>query len=220
MELRQTLSITASKSGEILRGPRIAPHLERATEAMRHPKEALPEPAIRALGAARGIYWRTLHPLTYGAAVAVTDIDLEQIALVRLKYGDRKLWQLPGGGLSKPDRTTAKKTTLTGVKRLNPEIFEPSARREAKEEVGLDVGDVALTHLFNFESHRDMKGRLVNRDTLGIFHVPVDFEKVDLTPQHSEIAEIKLWDLDDLPSYGARYLGRVALAIQDIRETA
>ena len=172
-------------------------------------KDSLPIPAIKALGVARGIYWRTLNPLTFGAAVALTDAEMQKIALIRQTYGDTSVWQLPGGGLDSIDGKEAKKRVQNGVMNLGSELFEPSAHREAKEEIGLD-DEVAMTHLFIYESTE--KG---NRDTLGIFHAAVDdIYNVVLTPQRSEIAEIRLWDLDSLPTRGASYLGRVALELQ------
>jgi ADP-ribose pyrophosphatase YjhB (NUDIX family) len=68
-------------------------------------------------------YWRIFQPLTLGVKVML--IENESIWLVQHSY--QPGWFLPGGG----------------VKRN--ELLETAVRREAKEELGADLGDV---HLF------------------------------------------------------------------------
>jgi ADP-ribose pyrophosphatase YjhB (NUDIX family) len=68
-------------------------------------------------------YWRIFRPLTLGVKVLL--IDNESIWLVQHSY--QPGWFLPGGG----------------VKRN--ELLETAVRREAREELGADLGDI---HLF------------------------------------------------------------------------
>jgi 8-oxo-dGTP diphosphatase len=69
------------------------------------------------------LYWRTFRPRTYGVRALILHPDTsDRILLVRHTYGDRMLWNLPGGG-------------------FNPkkEIAMQAAIREIKEELGADL---------------------------------------------------------------------------------
>ena len=53
------------------------------------------------------LYWRTFQPRTFGVKVLILHLeDSNRILLVRHTYGDRELWNLPGGGFN-PKRETA-----------------------------------------------------------------------------------------------------------------
>ncbi len=171
-------------------------------------KDSLPTPVIRAASVARGAYWRALKPLTFGAALAVTDERCERIALVRPTYGRKDQWQLPGGGLDKNDWDTARRRVESGqfAHTLPAMLFEPSARRESREEIGVETDGSPLVHVLNYVSNETG-----NRDTLGIFHFSLpDIDVVEFRPERLEIAEVKLWDLDAMPAVGANYLSELA----------
>jgi len=176
-------------------------------------KGSLPIPFIRAASRARGVYWRTMHPLTFGAAIAITDTNNERIALVLHTYGRRDYWRLPGGGIDRAEWNIARNRVLIGqfAQTLPAGLFEGSARREAKEEVGIDTTEFPLIHLLNYVSDE-----LGNRDTLGIFHLPLPgIEVADFYPERLEIEEIRLWDIASIGSIpGASYLAEVARRLQ------
>ncbi len=188
----------------------------------------------RTLGAARDVYWRTFHPLTFGAAVALTDVDITEVALIRQSYGNTQLWQLPGGGIDKLDKKAAKERVLNGVyaNRLPKELFLPSALREVSEELGVTADVDSATHIGNYPNFRWLQDRVrANRDTLGIFHVPLS--EIDVTKfeiQESEIDEVRLWDLEEVidrtdhasrsDSNMAWYLGSVASKLVETQELA
>lgn len=92
----------------------------------RPPPEAvlarLPVPLRRAAyrvahRALRG-WWRIARPHTVGVKCVIHDGD--RVLLVRHTYGDRRCWELPGGGVRRA------------------EAPEAAARREAREELGLE----------------------------------------------------------------------------------
>jgi 8-oxo-dGTP pyrophosphatase MutT (NUDIX family) len=178
-------------------------------------KNSLPISVMRAAGTARSLYWRTMKPLTFGAALAVTDVNCERIALVRPTYGKKDQWQLPGGGIDRTDWDIARKRVESGQypHTLPSKLFEPSARREGHEEIGVDTDGYPLVHKLNYVS--DENG---NRDTLGIFHFMLpDIEVVEFRPQRSEIAEVKLWEIDAMPVTGASYLCELAQTLRQNR---
>ena len=210
------------------------PHqASRAVEVLNNPtdlkskiKEAVPLSAIRLAGRAREAYWRTRHPLTFGAAVALTDVKVTEIALVRQTYCNSSLWQLPGGGIDKRDRNVVRRMVKMGVypERLPANYFLPSALRELSEELGvkklIDVNSVS--HVVNHTNYHSLHAIVsANKDTLGIFHIPLlDIESVEFSIQKSEIEEVRLWDLEEVlerseSAFGSKsnmapYLGNVA----------
>ena len=99
--------------------------------------------------------------------------------MVRHSYGNREVWHVPGGGY-----------------RARAEAADAAARREIREELGLEVS--ALTHLGEYRSER-----FGNRDTAQIFATLVEGAEVRPSP---EIAEYR-WAsrrtiLDELRIYG------------------
>lgn len=80
-------------------------------------------------------YWRLLRPHTRGVKCVVRDGDA--VLFVRHAYGDRRSWQLPGGGMKRGE---------------DP---RDTAAREAREELGLDLAD--WTKLGEIEAHSEGK---------------------------------------------------------------
>jgi 8-oxo-dGTP diphosphatase len=102
-----------------------------------------------ALFPARVAYYKLFRPSTFGVKVVIEDERSADILLVRHSYGDRGVWHIPGGGY-----------------RPRHETPEQAARREVREELGLEIG--ALTHLGEYRTDR-----LGNRDTAQIFSTVV-----------------------------------------------
>lgn len=67
------------------------------------------------------VYWRFARPHTRGVKCVVREGDA--VVFVRHAYGDRRLWELPGGGIKRGEEPRA------------------AAAREAREELGVDLDD-------------------------------------------------------------------------------
>lgn len=89
------------------------------------PLSALPVPLRRAgyriAHAGLRLYWRIARPQTRGVKCVVRHGDA--VLFVRHSYGDRRQWELPGGGIKRGE---------------DP---RHTAAREASEELGLDLAD-------------------------------------------------------------------------------
>jgi 8-oxo-dGTP pyrophosphatase MutT (NUDIX family) len=89
------------------------------------PLSALPVPLRRAgyrvAHAGMRLYWRIARPQTRGVKCVVRHGDA--VLFVRHSYGDRRQWELPGGGIKRGE---------------DP---RDTAAREANEELGLDLAD-------------------------------------------------------------------------------
>jgi 8-oxo-dGTP pyrophosphatase MutT (NUDIX family) len=89
------------------------------------PISALPVPLRRAgyrvAHAGLRAYWRVARPHTRGVKCVVREGDA--VLFVRHAYGDRRQWELPGGGMKRGE---------------DP---RDTAAREAREELGLDLTD-------------------------------------------------------------------------------
>ena len=113
------------------------------------------------------LYWRILRPITLGVRLVL--VQDGKVLLVRHTY--QSGWFLPGGGVKRNETT------------------EEAARREAREEVGAELGALRLlgiyTNFFDYKSD----------------HVAV-FACEDFTLSVKTDGEIEAWQffpLDDLP---------------------
>ncbi|HVN15924.1 MAG TPA: NUDIX domain-containing protein [Anaerolineales bacterium] len=108
-----------------------------------------------------------IRPITLGARVMM--IRNREVLLVRQTYLDG--WFMPGGGLKRG------------------ETPEQAARREAREEVGAEVGELSLIGIYtHFENSRN--------DHIALF-LCKDFELRE--KKDREIAETRFFSLDALP---------------------
>jgi 8-oxo-dGTP diphosphatase len=116
----------------------------------------------------RRVYWRLVKPRRFGVKVAVTRGP--EILLVRHTYAPG--WALPGGGY-RPGRETP----------------EQAGRREVRQEVGIEVGDVGV--LGTYQSTAEHK-----RDTITCL-----WTKTSATASVSsaEISEVRWFPVDALP---------------------
>ena len=98
-------------------------------------------------------YWFLFRPHTYGAKVAIERDG--KVLLVKHSYGSRA-WCFPGGGQKRG------------------ESLEETAKREVKEEVGLDLASVEF--IGNFVSKNEYK-----HDHVHVFlaHVPTGEVRID-----------------------------------------
>ena len=128
------------------------------------------------------VWWQLARPRNSGVKCVLTRNG--EILLVRHTYGGRRRrWELPGGGIKRRE--------------------EPgqAARREIREELGIDVDDWTLLG----EVFARIDGK---RDRLWCFTSEIGDRPLD--PDHAEIAEVEWFRLDRLPERAARYVPRIA----------
>ncbi|MEN8172995.1 MAG: NUDIX domain-containing protein [Chloroflexota bacterium] len=113
------------------------------------------------------MFWLWVNPLSVGVRILL--IRDRQILLVNHVYND--LWYLPGGLLERR------------------ETFEDAARREALEEVGAQVKDLALFGVYTYHEKN-------NYDHVVAF-ISHDFDVSGDTDE--EIERWGFFELDDLP---------------------
>jgi len=111
----------------------------------------------------RALYWRICRPNTFGVRVLIIHPTRKNnILLIRHTYGDRTLWNIPGGGY-KPTQETP----------------EQAIERETKEEVGLTLDTVEKVG----EYYSDNEGK---RDAVILFKATVKNADLKIS---GEIAE-------------------------------
>ena len=127
--------------------------------------------AYRVAHAGLRAYWRVARPHTRGVKCVVREGD--SVVFVRHAYGDRRQWELPGGGIKRGE---------------DP---RDTAAREAREELGLDLDDWRA--LGSVEAYGYGK-----RTTVICFEGrPADRA---LTIDHGEIEEARWFALADPPA--------------------
>jgi 8-oxo-dGTP pyrophosphatase MutT (NUDIX family) len=125
-------------------------------------------------------YWRLAQPEKTGVKCVITRDP--EVLLVRHTYGPKTRWELPGGGVKRREEPRA------------------AARREAREELGVDIEDWRpLGDLFE-----RIDGK---RDTLWCYTAPVGDREV--VADGTEIAEARWFRRDELPADVHRYVGRI-----------
>ncbi len=126
------------------------------------------------------VYWRVANPEKRGVKCVLTRDG--EVLLVRHTYGREERWELPGGGVKRGEEPAA------------------AARREAREELGVDLDDWRfLGDLFE-----RIDGK---RDRLWCFSTELTSGEVDL--DRAEIAEARWFDRDRLPRDMHRYVARI-----------
>ncbi len=123
----------------------------------------------RVLWAGERMRWRIFHPVTAG--VRVIFVRDGKVLLVEHTY--REGWFLPGGGIDKG------------------ETFEEAARREGREEAGLDAADLRL---FGLYTHLG-QGK---NDHIAVY-VSEAFEETE-PKANGEIARLGWFPLQELPA--------------------
>ena len=126
------------------------------------------------------VYWRLANPQNRGVKCVLTRGG--EVLLVRHTYGPRERWELPGGGVKRGEEPVA------------------AARREAREELGLDLTDWRpLGDLFEQIDHK--------HDHLWCFTVEVGDREI--TRDEAEIADARWFSRDALPPGSHRYVKRI-----------
>lgn len=120
------------------------------------------------------IYWRVFKPKTYGVKCFLLDKSLESVLMVQHSYGNREVWNLPGGGY-KP----AKESPETAV------------AREIQEELSLEITVIAEIGVYYTEA----QGK---RDTVKIYLSSCS--SIDQLSPNVEIDEWKWMSFSDLDS--------------------
>ena len=124
-------------------------------------------------------YWRFAQPQKHGVKCVLTRGD--EVLLVRHTYGPETRWELPGGGVKRSEEPRA------------------AARREAHEELGVDIEDWRpLGDLFE-----RIDGK---RDTLWCFTAALGERPI--VTDAAEIAEARWFRRDALPADVHRYVPR------------
>ena len=125
-------------------------------------------------------YWKIAQPQKRGVKCVIT--RGRDVLLVRHTYGPETRWELPGGGVKRREEPA------------------DAARREAREELGVDVTDWRfLGDLFE-----RIDGK---RDRLWCYSS--DIGDRPITTDQIEIAEMRWFARDELPADAHRYVARI-----------
>lgn len=154
-----------------------------------------------ALMPAARLYWRIFKPKTFGVKVLVLHPQNPLIGLlVRHAYGNRQLWNIPGGGYDPSKESAAN-----------------AAVREVNEELGINLDDVVLVGEYQTtgEGKRDTVGLYVGTmlptNTLQMSAEIAEFEWQELHPaqDRQDLARVARRTIDAyLLHYGAADLSR------------
>ena len=126
------------------------------------------------------LWWIVAQPTKDGVKCVLTRGD--RIVLVQHTYGNRRRWELPGGGVKRREEPPA------------------AASREVREELGVEIDDwTALGDLFE---RIDRK-----RDRLWCFSAELGDRAIEI--DRAEIAAAELVPRDDLPPGSAKYVSRI-----------
>lgn len=126
------------------------------------------------------VYWFVVRPRKSGVKCVITRGD--EVLLVRHTYGERGAWDLPGGGIKRGEEPLA------------------AARREMREELGLDIEDwIELGDFFAKYEHR--------KDTMYCFRAVVH----DVAPvaDRVEIAETRWFPIAAPPQRRGGFVRRI-----------
>ena len=115
-------------------------------------------------------YWRLFRPTVLGVRVIV--MRGEEVLLVRMTYVNG--WYLPGGGVDRG------------------ESFYEAARRELREECGIDASKPRLLGVFHTRQHG-------KSDHIALF-VSTDYDEIADHQADPEIAEKRYFPVHSLPS--------------------
>lgn len=127
------------------------------------------------------VYWFVARPKKGGVKCVITRGD--EVLLVRHTYGDRRAWEVPGGGVKRGEAPLE------------------AARREMHEELGLSISDwTALGDFFARFEHRG--------DTMYCFHAVLS-EDVSPVADRTEIAEARWFPTAAPPPHTGRFVRRI-----------
>lgn len=109
------------------------------------------------------LYWRVFRPKTFGVKALIVHPDKKRVLLVLHSYGNKHLWNLPGGGYS--------------PRRENPLT---AARREVLEELGVHFLNARELCLYqtNTEGKRDTVTVVVGEVNANTFILGDEISKV------------------------------------------
>lgn len=128
-------------------------------------------------------WWRVTQPRKRGVKCVLRRGG--EVLLVRHTYGTRRAeWDFPGGGVKRGEEPLA------------------AARREAREELGVDIGEWLL--LGDLFARIDRK-----RDRLWCFASDVNGLDLELDLDRAELAEARWFSERQLPQPIARYVPRI-----------
>ncbi len=116
------------------------------------------------------LYWRVRQPQAHGVRVIVRRAN--KVLLVRHSYGDRMMWNLPGGGIKREERP------------------KEAARRELYEEVGITSGQMVT--VATIKAQEDFR-----HCTIHGFSTSVSY--ASFVTDGAEIAEARWFGWQDLP---------------------